>query len=104
MPISTVHYTLHTLFKGYFLSINNVEKNPQCLLLISSAGKIQKASTADPLDRGPQCTGVSTAVGWSRFLKHVCLCFEPLTVWVSEEPAVKSPELWACDCKFPLSG
>lgn len=103
MPISTVHYTLHTLFKGYFLSINNVEKTHNVYCLYQVQVKSRKPP-ADPLDRGPQCTGVSTAVGWSRFLKHVCLCFEPLTVWVSEEPAVKSPELWACDCKFPLSG
>ena len=26
MPMSMVHYTLHTLFKGHFISINNVNK------------------------------------------------------------------------------
>jgi hypothetical protein len=49
MPISTVHYILHTLFKGYFLSINNVEKNHNVYCLYQVQVKIQKASKSQSL-------------------------------------------------------
>lgn len=52
MPISTVHYTLHTLFKGYFLSINNVEKTTMFIAYIKCRLKSRKPPKANPCDKG----------------------------------------------------
>lgn len=44
MPMSTVHYTLHALFKGHFLSSNNVDKTTIFIACYQVQVKIQIAS------------------------------------------------------------
>lgn len=52
MLMSTVHYTLHALFKGHFLSSNNVDKTTIFIACIKCRLKSREPPKTNPCDKG----------------------------------------------------
>lgn len=52
MPMSIVHYTLHALLKGHFLSNNNVDKTTIFIAYIKCRLKSRQPPKMNPSDKG----------------------------------------------------